>query len=387
MSDGEDVMRINLAMRNISKAGKPKTTKDELLEQSGLDNKAFDLALNEAIRLNFLQQTKDGHIQEGSRLRSQPDQESIEQLPFNPSSDSLKGKVDFAIITIREDEFEAVLKRFAPEPQYWGERRYVINRIGLEGDDYYQVAIARSTDPGEGPAQDLARDMIEHLAPDWLLVVGIAGGVPDDEFSLGDVVVAKRLLDFSVKAISEGKPPEYDVRGWAHPFVERLCASLPAERSKLDKIWNSYKSIGKPRPAVQLNQEDHFYGDDAWKQKVKTSLERHFVKRRRPRFTAVAIGATEELVKSPSLVELWLQDARSLRAVEMELAGVYQAARRVERQYPVLAIRGISDIVGFKRDPGWTTYACHSAASFAYALVRSGFIKPSIASRTKNFPG
>lgn len=303
----------------------------------------------------------------------------INQLPI-----LVKGKIDFGIITIREDEFEAVLERFAPEPYYFGDRRYVIGRVDLDRDDYYQVAIARCTDQGEGPAQDLARDMIEQLDPEWLLVVGIAGGVPDDDFTLGDVVVAKRLLDFSVKAISEGKPPEYDVRGWAHPLVEQVCAALPAMRKKLEKKWNSPKSIGALRPGVQLDQEDKFYGDDAWKQKVKISLDRHFLTPRSPRFTTAVIGATEELVKSPTLVQLWLQDARSLRAVEMELAGVYQAARRVEHQYPVLAIRGISDIVGFKRDSGWTTYACHSAASFAYTLVKSGFIKPSIVSRLGN---
>ena len=36
---------------------------------------------------------------------------------------------------------------------------------------------------------------------------------------------------------------------------------------------------------------------------------------------------------------------------------------------PFLAIRGISDIVGFKRDPGWTAYACHSAAAFTRAFL------------------
>jgi nucleoside phosphorylase len=55
----------------------------------------------------------------------------------------------------------------------------------------------------------------------------------------------------------------------------------------------------------------------------------------------------------------------------MELGGVYVAGQRINRQYPVLAIRGISDIVGFKRDDEWTKYACKTAAAFAIALVRS----------------
>ncbi len=36
-----------------------------------------------------------------------------------------------------------------------------------------------------------------------------------------------------------------------------------------------------------------------------------------------------------------------------------------------MAIRGISDIVGLERDYRWTSYACHSAAAFTYALLTS----------------
>jgi len=56
----------------------------------------------------------------------------------------------------------------------------------------------------------------------------------------------------------------------------------------------------------------------------------------------------------------------------MELGGVFFAARQIDREYPVLAIRGISDIVGFKREEQWTKYACATAAAFAYALVSAG---------------
>jgi hypothetical protein len=31
----------------------------------------------------------------------------------------------------------------------------------------------------------------------------------------------------------------------------------------------------------------------------------------------------------------------------MELSGIYTAARRIHKEYPILADRGISDVVGF----------------------------------------
>ena len=58
----------------------------------------------------------------------------------------------------------------------------------------------------------------------------------------------------------------------------------------------------------------------------------------------------------------------------MELPGVFEAVRSVRGDRPVLAIRGISDIVGFRRHPDWTEYACHVAASFAKAFLTSGLL-------------
>lgn len=43
---------------------------------------------------------------------------------------------------------------------------------------------------------------------------------------------------------------------------------------------------------------------------------------------------------------------------------------------PVLAIRGISDIIGFNREHEWINYACNSAASFTVALLRFRPIVP-----------
>src|SRR5262249_36307589 len=59
--------------------------------------------------------------------------------------------------------------------------------------------------------------------------------------------------------------------------------------------------------------------------------------------------------------------------IEMEAGGVYEAARQA--RCPLLCVRGISDIVGFKRSPEWTSYACQTAASFVMALLRSEAIE------------
>lgn len=58
----------------------------------------------------------------------------------------------------------------------------------------------------------------------------------------------------------------------------------------------------------------------------------------------------------------------------MELLGVYQAARTIDRGYPIIAVRGISDIVGFKRREERTAYACYTTASFAKAFIVTGLL-------------
>ena len=56
-------------------------------------------------------------------------------------------------------------------------------------------------------------DLIDDLQPSLLLVVGIAGGLPSDDISLGDVVLSTRLLDFSVEARKFQEHTTYNVGG------------------------------------------------------------------------------------------------------------------------------------------------------------------------------
>jgi hypothetical protein len=80
----------------------------------------------------------------------------------------------------------------------------------------------------------------------------------------------------------------------------------------------------------------------------------------------------------PELLIPWLRTARDLRAIEMESAGVYRAVRG---RCPMLAIRGISDIVGLKTIRrldkvrmcvGRGVHACVSA----HATGRGPFVAP-----------
>src|SRR5690348_1807820 len=108
-------------------------------------------------------------------------------------------QVDFAIITIREDEFEAVLQRFPTEAQTGDSgRTYGICEIQTKTGKNCRIAIVCCSEQGNDVSQQVASDMIRDLDPQILLVVGIAGGIPHNEFTLGDVIISSRIHNFNV---------------------------------------------------------------------------------------------------------------------------------------------------------------------------------------------
>jgi len=278
-------------------------------------------------------------------------------------------RVDIAIMTIREDEFIAVRRRFQTERRRVpGGRTYLIGEVKTEKRTY-TIAIARCSEQGTDASQRLAHYIIHNLDPRLILVVGIAGGTPRDEFTLGDVVVSSRIVNANVDAWHPDDTTDYTTRGGPpHPLVENIVSLLPGEPQMAG--WTD--TIQLERPTLDPGQVN-ITGDEEWREKVRQSLSRHFgeeLNRGRPlTFTIGPILSSNHLMKDSARLREILKTHRSILAVEMEVAGVYEAAQGIDHQYPVMAIRGISDIVGLQRDSRWTEYACQAAAAFTYAFI------------------
>lgn len=302
---------------------------------------------------------------------------SSETLP----AESLKESTPIGIITIRNDEFRAVLKHFPTRRRAEGKNQYYEHaRIRPLGKEEIGVAIARSPEQGQAAAQATASDMIRELAPRWILLVGIAGGIPDVEYSLGDVVLSSRVHDFSVTAALEGGALAYQQQGGPpHIKVEKLLSHLTAMEEDFNK-WNFMQSLGMKRPTetVPATPDERYYGDTDWQARVYKSIWANFAgnaAHRRPHYVVAPTITSNTLVKNTELAREWGKSARHASAVEMELGGIYVAARRDGAGTTgVLAIRGLSDIVGYKRSPEWTDFACKSAASLTHALIAAGLL-------------
>jgi CHAT domain len=147
----------------------------------------------------------------------------------------LKGKVSFGIVTFKEEEFNALVQRFQPWERVDGRHSYIYSRLRSVNEQEYSIIIIRCLEQGQVAAQQTTNDLIEDLNPQWLLLVGIAGGIPAEEYTLGDVLLASRLHDFSVSAAVEGQETEFNVAGGpVHREIAKLLGVIPAYRNQPD---------------------------------------------------------------------------------------------------------------------------------------------------------
>jgi nucleoside phosphorylase len=287
-------------------------------------------------------------------------------------------KADIGIVTMKEEEYEAILDKFEPNGQASGAKRDYDIAVVSTPRGTCRVAITRCAQQGNPFAQTAATEMLADVQPCFLLVVGIAGGVPTVDFCLGDVVVSDYIQDLTIEdtGISSGSERYNALGGPLHPSASRIVERLhTVERAA--PSWNLNESIACDRPILEGT---HTTEDQDWNRSIDEAIARH-AQRDIPIGTARKIASSDRLIKAPQLLRKWRQVLKAVAAVEMESAGVYLTCQRNE--VPFLAIRGISDIVGWKRDEAWTRYACHTAAAYARMLIQAGVFVAAGASAPK----
>jgi nucleoside phosphorylase/class 3 adenylate cyclase len=280
-------------------------------------------------------------------------------------------QVDIGVLTIREDEFRAVLDVFGEKVGdgfHAGKvRQYALRYADAGNGERYELGILHQVEQGNGGAQQAATHMLADLDPAMVLVVGIAGGLPRDDLTLGDIVLSTHIHDFTLGAVLLGERETAARGGPVDSTVAATIANLAARERDLG-MWTAGLP---PKPQVVWNGEDHLYGPEEWRRDVRARLEAHHGVSSIPRGPIFAVGpiaSSDQLIKDPDVLLRWRAIARDLLAVEMESAGVYRATRE---HCAMLAIRAVSDIVGLVRSKEWTTYACAAAAAFARAYLKT----------------
>lgn len=255
--------------------------------------------------------------------------------------------VDFVIITALEEERDAILAHLGPHtklaPTDQDMRTYFQSDLkaglpdGTSGE--YRVVILCTWQMGLTEAAIAANDAIRRFKPRFVFMVGIAGGVVENDVALGDILIADQVIGYELqKQTSEGNSPRYDV----HRTHRRL---LGHAQNLIGDAWADSVSTLRPQSGTPV---------------------RHI--------GPIASGNKVIAIEGPitALREGWPK----LIGIEMEASGVASAAFGSSAEPGFFMIRGVSDLADSHKDSTevktWRKYACNVAAAYTVHFLKSG---------------
>jgi nucleoside phosphorylase len=274
----------------------------------------------------------------------------------------MRGPIDFLILAPLKEERDAIishlsgLQRLPPDDA--DVRIYYSGDVPAEflggPQASYRVVVTSPLGMGRVEAATATTDAIRRWQPRYVLLVGIAGGDPE-EVALGDVLVAEQLVDYEQQKLTdEGAQVRFQ----------------------------NYRADPRLYGAAQ-----HLSG---WETKVRGNRPEegtpccHF---------GVVITGDKVQAKEGAL-KPYKSDWPKLIGVEMEAGGVAAAAWQAPSKPGILMVRGVSDLADAKKGSEpvkkWRAYACDVAAAYAAALLRSGPVplapESSAAQTSQNVP-
>jgi nucleoside phosphorylase len=277
------------------------------------------------------------------------------------------GPVDFAIVTALDIECKAVLEHLGEKNykkiQEEGKRTYYRSHIIIpERDEYYEIVVALQLDMGNNNAQSTANQIIERWKPSNIIMLGIAGGVPN-KVALGDVVVAKFCWYYEL-AKNTKKGEQRRIRQFdSNEILHDRALHLPNK-------WTEEIGLAPPECQKKYKWFSELFGVNH--PKVLNLPKKHIG----------TIGSGEKVIADKKILQKLLKDCSELMAVAMEGAGVAEAAKA--KGLGFIEIRGISDFADPKKNDDWHSYAANAAAAFIIELLRSQPFAP--LSSEKNNP-
>lgn len=257
--------------------------------------------------------------------------------------------VDFVIITVLEEELNALLKKLpnhhrTTSPQIANSPCYASDfpvKLSDGTSARYHLIVTR-TGSGRVEAAITTSEAVQQWNPRYVFVVGVAGGSELRGVELGDVLVPDQIIDYELQKITEEDVTSRDQ-------VYRVDARLLNAAKAINKR-NWLRLIESPRPGP--GESKFQIGPIASGDKIIASL-----------------------AESEKLRKRW----PALIGVDMESSGVAASISQGSHQAPgLIVIRGVSDLLdGRKLSSDWRTYAAEAAVAFLVELLSEGTISPS----------
>jgi nucleoside phosphorylase/tetratricopeptide (TPR) repeat protein len=301
-------------------------------------------------------------------------------------AEALARRVTVGVVTALPEERAAMLAML-DRPVPWASagrgagRVYDLGEIEAQNGGRHVVALALAGMGNNSAASRGAMLLREFPEIEAILMVGIAGGVPNPErvrehVRLGDVVVSDRLgviqYDF-IKRTARIKEARFSPRP---PHARLLEAAKLLESDAFagarpweDHVKRAASLQGAARPEASA---DVLLASKAPFQRLTHPDDPQRVEGQ-PRVFFGPIASGNVLLKDPGWRDR-LRDHYGVKAVEMEGSGIADATWDAGVGY--LVVRGICDYCDRNKNDAWHMYAAVVAAAYARALLERMATQP-----------
>lgn len=252
----------------------------------------------------------------------------------------------------------AIICALSEELEYIQQSLQGVEEFRIPDDDYtflkgyflkngrkIRVVIAQSTQKGMVPAAALTTKLIYNFAPKYVAMTGIAAGIKE-KVNMGDAVVAEYVWDYGA-----GK----EVMEENETIHRNTIEQIQLDTSMLSMVRHLSNNA---RELAEIKQ--NFHGN-----KPDYELRLHI--------GAVATGAA--VIANPKKVKDIQNQIRDVIAIEMEIFGVYYAARwSINPKPKFIAIKSICDFADEKKTDDFHFYASYVSAKILEKLAKEYFI-------------
>lgn len=303
----------------------------------------------------------------------------------------LRNDISIGVITIRLDETDHFLSEFNVLGTIEGQSQtYSLCEAPNATSESRRKYIAHICLLEQGPesARKATHQLLTEMQPDCIVVVGIAGGTPNEDFFLGDVVISRSAI--TPERVASEVDGSRSLQAGVHPPNKNTEAILNRINALIHKLPYRPNTSGLISPNESILEIEQKTKSQEWKDACKDAI-RAFEQRSRdappkPVITIQSFFSSTERVRSPEYAATIISSNREAKVFEMELAGCLTAAKQQKAEIPIISIRGISDIIGIKRNQSqWNKIASSNAAQVAGAIIKHGLLQsPPEKSTTKS---
>lgn len=246
----------------------------------------------------------------------------------------------------------------------------------LDGTGRHAVILTLQKKPANNSAAASASHLLRSFPTvEYVLIVGIAGGVPDpqhpgEHVRLGDVVVSNHygVIQYDNVKLAKGKIEIRDSSSSPSSSLIGKSNMLEADRLTGKHPWEHY--IRRAQQVLPESFRPDESTDQLYSSKYPSKILQHpddpTRRAEQPRVHFGRIGSANALLKDPALRDD-LAEQWSVRAIEMEGSGIADGAWTDSQGY--LIIRGICDYCDSHKNKIWQAYAAVAAAAYARSLI------------------